>query len=211
MFRFGNIPDQAADDFSWARCLLLQKTWGQNKAKRKQKRHHASPEQLNSEAMHSSACVALLVLLFTQAVDRSALAFITTASLSIPTTPPLSTAEHARWASGSTGPVFSSPRNPSLEIIDTLFPRSGDAERPSEEKVEGGENVASYAQRLQAGRAAQGFMTSDGLAVLNAAPPQELTYGEYDLDFFFSLVDECLRIRAGGDGNGGDALESEAR
>lgn len=70
----------------------------------------------------------------------------------------------------------------------------------------------SYAQRVHAGREAQGYLTTDGTAARTLVPLPELTYGEYDLGFFFALVDECLGIRIGA-GEGGDcgALEDKAR
>lgn len=71
---------------------------------------------------------------------------------------------------------------------------------------------ASYDERIEKGKAAQGFLTTDAHATRTLVPPRELTYGEYELDFFLSLVSECLSIRVGGDGNDNVAeLEGEAR
>lgn len=76
----------------------------------------------------------------------------------------------------------------------------------------GADNSASYNDRIEKGRAAQGLLTTDALATRTLVPPRELTYGEYDLDFFLSLVSECLSLRTGEDGNSNiAALESEAR
>jgi len=71
----------------------------------------------------------------------------------------------------------------------------------------------TYDERIEKGRTAQGFLTTDAQETRTLVPPRELTYGEYDLDFFLSLVRECLSLRAGGDGTCNDvaALESEAR
>lgn len=69
-------------------------------------------------------------------------------------------------------------------------------------------------ERIKIGREAQGFLTTDALAARTLVPPRELTYGEYDLDFFLSLVTECLSLRAGKTGNDDSsvgALEAEAR
>jgi len=71
----------------------------------------------------------------------------------------------------------------------------------------------TYDERVEKGRAAQGFLTTDAQETRTLVPPRELTYGEYDLEFFLSLVGECLSLRARGDGTCNDvsALESEAR
>ncbi|CAM9528453.1 unnamed protein product [Ectocarpus sp. 12 AP-2014] len=71
----------------------------------------------------------------------------------------------------------------------------------------------SYQERIEIGREAQGYLTTDALAARTLVPPRELTYGEYDLDFFLSLVAECLNLRAGKSGNDDNsaALEAEAR
>lgn len=97
---------------------------------------------------------------------------------------------------------------PTAEIMDVLFPRGGSNADTGALENDG---VACYSQRLQAGREAQGFLTTDALAARSLVPLPELTYGEYDLDFFFSLVDECLSIRAGDKGGDRAALESVAR
>lgn len=71
---------------------------------------------------------------------------------------------------------------------------------------------ASYDERVEKGKAAQGFLTSDAHATRALVPPRELTYGEYGLDFFLSLVRECLSLRVGGDGTDDvAAIEAEAR
>lgn len=71
---------------------------------------------------------------------------------------------------------------------------------------------ASYDERVEKGKAAQGFLTSDAHATRTLVPPRELTYGEYELDFFLSLVRECLSLRVGGDGTDNvAALDAEAR
>lgn len=70
----------------------------------------------------------------------------------------------------------------------------------------------SYDERIEKGRTAQGFLTTDALATRTLIPPRELTYGEYEMDFFLSLVSECLSLRVGGDGtDDAAALEVEAR
>lgn len=80
------------------------------------------------------------------------------------------------------------------------------------EDLFGANKSATYNDRIEKGRAAQGLLTSDARATRTLVPPRELTYGEYDLDFFLSLVSECLSLRAGVDGNSNTpALESEAR
>lgn len=117
------------------------------------------------------------------------------------------TLEHARLRQSSHPVASSAVKNPTTEILDALFPPGGDVEHVD---VETG-GVASYAQRVQAGRAAQGFLTTDAVATRTLVPPRELTYGEYDLSFFFELVDECLSIRAGREACDRAALESEAR
>lgn len=96
--------------------------------------------------------------------------------------------------------------DPISEIIDALFPpRNQDGLNEMEETA-----APSFSQRLETGRAAQGFLTTDGLEARTIVPPQELTYGEFNLSFFMSLVDECLRIRAGY-GSEHSAMEYEAR
>lgn len=96
--------------------------------------------------------------------------------------------------------------DPISEIVDTLFPpRNQDGLNGMEETA-----APSFSQRLETGRAAQGFLTTDGLEARTIVPPQELTYGEFNLGFFMSLVDECLRIRAGY-GSEHSAMEYEAR
>lgn len=96
--------------------------------------------------------------------------------------------------------------DPILEILDALFPpRNQDGLGGMEETA-----APSFSQRVETGRAAQGFLTTDGLEARTIVPPQELTYGEFNLGFFMSLVDECLRIRAGS-GSKHSAMEYEAR
>ena len=92
-------------------------------------------------------------------------------------------------------PVLMSAKETSrAEILDVLF----------------GE---TYDERIENGRTAQGFLTTDALETRTLVPPRELTYGEYDMEFFLSLVRECLSLRARGDGSCNEvaALESEAR
>lgn len=111
--------------------------------------------------------------------------------------------------SSDTGAVHAGlEESPIVEILDVLFPRArGGVE--SGETEDGG--VACYADRVAAGRQAQGYLTSDGLAARALAPPTELTYGEYDVCFFLNLVEMCLTFRAGGGGSGRHGLQSQAR
>lgn len=95
--------------------------------------------------------------------------------------------------SSDSAALFSAKETQRAEIMEALF-------------------GATYDERIEKGRAAQGFLTTDALATRTLVPPRELTYGEYELDFFLSLVSECLSLRIGGDGTGSvSALESEAR
>lgn len=98
------------------------------------------------------------------------------------------------------------------EVLDIFFPsnaRNGEARR-YETQTQQQYKPPTYALREQTGREAQGFMNADPLALRTLAPVRELTYGEYNLSFFFSLVDECLSIRAGGS-TGRTTMESQAR
>lgn len=128
--------------------------------------------------------------------QKQAWAFVGTSSAVACTSPLL---DHPRETTNS-GPVaaLSSVKGAQrAEILEVLF---------------GADNRASYKERIEAGRAAQGLLTTDALAARTLVPPRELTYGEYDLDFFLSLVSECLSLRTRVDGNSNIvALESEAR
>lgn len=85
------------------------------------------------------------------------------------------------------------------EVLEIFFPSSArNGEARSYETETQPYKAPTYAMREQTGREAQGFMNPDPFDLRTLAPVRELTYGEYDLSFFFSLVDECLCIRAGG-------------
>lgn len=107
--------------------------------------------------------------------------------------------DHSRATtnSGPAAALSSAKSAQRAEILEDLF---------------GADDSASYNDRIEKGRAAQGLLTTDALVTRTLVPPRELTYGEYDLDFFLSLVTECLSLRTGADGNGNfAAFESEAR
>lgn len=108
---------------------------------------------------------------------------------------------------------MSAHRSPTVEILDVLFPPHGDPACVPGTVAGNGDHVPpGYAQRVQAGRKAQGYLPTDAVAARTLVPPRELTYGEYDLGFFFALVDECLGIRVGsGERGDRDALEDRAR
>lgn len=96
-------------------------------------------------------------------------------------------------------------------ILDVLFPPGSREDCTVSETMHPHEPpTPTRASRERAGREAQGYMMSDSASLRGFFPQQELTYGEYDLSFFFSLVDECLSIRAGGSTTH-EALESQAR
>lgn len=105
-------------------------------------------------------------------------------------------------------------KTPTSEILDILFPPSSGSGAMT---VPDDDNLLSYVapdfgQRVEAGREAQGYTpTTDAEAARTLVPSRELTYGEYDLGFFSSLVQECLSIRAGGGMSNPGALEAEAR
>lgn len=85
------------------------------------------------------------------------------------------------------------------EVLEIFFPSIAKNDEARRYETETRPYKApTYAVREQTGREAQGFMNPDPLALRTSAPVRELTYGEYNLGFFFSLVDECLCIRAGG-------------
>ena len=113
---------------------------------------------------------------------------------------------HIQESTGGAAAERPSQTDPKVEILNALFPPRG---QEGVSGIEGG-SVPSYAQRMEAGRAAQGFLTTDSLVARTLVPPRELTYGEFNLDFFLDMVEECLHIRAG-DGSERGALESEAR
>lgn len=108
--------------------------------------------------------------------------------------------DHSRATtnSGPAAALFSVEGAQRAEILEDLF---------------GADDSDSYNDRIEKGRAAQGLLTTDALVTRTLVPPRELTYGEYDLDFFLSLVNECLSLRTGvADGSSNSAaLESEAR
>ncbi|CAM9289307.1 unnamed protein product [Choristocarpus tenellus] len=89
-----------------------------------------------------------------------------------------------------------------LEALDILFPEQSD------EKVDGASELASYDDRMSAGREAQGYL-STGQLVPAAVIDGALTYGEFDFSFFASVVRDCLSIYADESENG--SLEAEAR
>lgn len=123
------------------------------------------------------------------------------------------------FSQGHDGDSMDSPSStaaikaPKNEILDILFPHpSGSSDGAATHITAAGDAYVApgYEQRVAAGREAQGYTpTTDAVAARTLVPLRELTYGEYDLGFFSSLVQECLSVRAGsGDG---DALEAVAR
>lgn len=123
------------------------------------------------------------------------------------------------FSQGHDGDSMGSPsstaaiKTPKNEILDILFPPppgSSDGAATHITAADDGYVAPEYEQRVAAGREAQGYApTTDAVAARTLVPLRELTYGEYDLGFFSSLVQECLSVRAGsGDG---DALEAVAR
>lgn len=107
-------------------------------------------------------------------------------------------------------------QTPKSEILDILFPPSPGSDAATDSPVDDDSLLSymapDYDQRVEAGREAQGYTpTTDAEVARTLVPLRELTYGEYDLGFFSSLVQQCLSIRAGGGMGDRDALEAEAR
>lgn len=98
------------------------------------------------------------------------------------------------------------------EILEVLFP-SANRQGPIQTVRDNDSQryrLPSHAAREDAGRQAQGFVAGASTEARTLLPVRGLTYGEFNLDFFFSLVDECLSIRARGVTTR-DALESQTR